>query len=71
MILICRALQLFDTEANRKVKREPAFAMDLPKGFIPFPDASNSSISLEEGGDEQEVELQQRLDVVGQLWSFS
>lgn len=62
-------VQLFDTEANRKVKREPAFAMDLPKGFIPFPDTSNSS--LEEGGDEQEVELQQNLDIVGQLWSFS
>ncbi|EKM82438.1 hypothetical protein AGABI1DRAFT_68058 [Agaricus bisporus var. burnettii JB137-S8] len=60
---------LFDTEANRKIKREPALAMDMPKGFIPFP--STKTPSIEEGGDEQEVELQQNLDIVGRLWSFS
>ncbi|KAF5357188.1 hypothetical protein D9756_006382 [Leucocoprinus leucothites] len=59
---------LFDTEANRKIKREPALALDLPKGFISFP---TSAVSVEQEGDSLNSAFSQNGDVVSELWSFA
>ncbi|KXN84634.1 hypothetical protein AN958_12234 [Leucoagaricus sp. SymC.cos] len=69
---------LFETEANRKIRKDPALAFDLPKSFISFPtSATNSSEGDHEGedGPEGDKSLEQpfvqNTDVIGELWSFS
>jgi len=56
---------LFDTEAGRKIKKEPELAIDQPKGFISFPTSVMTSAEGE-GGSELD-----QLDIVGELWSFA
>jgi U3 small nucleolar RNA-associated protein 19 len=78
-VCLCIAfVQLFDTEVNRKIKKEPALVMELPKGFVSFPTSvmNTSRSEDEEEGDEQleldvNTSLSQDVDVVGELWSFA
>lgn len=49
-------LQLFETEINRKVKREPALAVESSTKM--FPDPQDQEEHIEE------------VDIVGELWSF-
>lgn len=63
--------QLFETEANRKIKKEPALAMDIPKSFVSFPTSVMKATVRSEEDGEPEVQQQRNVDVVGELWSFA
>ncbi|KAJ3570848.1 hypothetical protein NP233_g4128 [Leucocoprinus birnbaumii] len=64
---------LFETEANRKIKKEPALAMDLPKGFISFPTRARDAVLEQDDEEAKEdlVSLPPNVDIVGELWSFA
>ena len=61
--------KLFDTEVNRKIKKEPALALDIDRPVLAFPgklgDLSAGSV---EGGEDGPVDL--GVDVVSELWTF-
>ncbi|TFK40532.1 CBF/Mak21 family-domain-containing protein [Crucibulum laeve] len=59
---------LFDTEAGRKTKREPALGMELVKGVNMFPVASNDE---KPKGVDPEMAAVTSGDVVSELWSFA
>ncbi|KAF9500605.1 CBF-domain-containing protein [Pleurotus eryngii] len=72
---------LFDTEAGRKIKKEPALAMELElgKGADLFPIPAIAAISSGEGeGEGEDTEMETLIaasvgvggDVVTQLWCF-
>jgi U3 small nucleolar RNA-associated protein 19 len=52
-------LQLFETEINRKVKREPALAVESRTKM--FPDPKDQEEFMEERSE---------IDIVGELWAF-
>lgn len=60
--------QLFDTEANRKIKKEPALAIEIGKLGCLFPvaDAVPADAVVEE-----EDEIRNSGDIVNELWVFS
>jgi U3 small nucleolar RNA-associated protein 19 len=51
--------QLFETEINRKVKREPALRMESSTKMFPDPVDQKESVEARSG-----------VDVVGELWTF-
>lgn len=53
-------MQLFDTEANRKIKRDPPLALELKNGLFP---------SAREEPAEDDVPGV-GTDVVSELWTF-
>ena len=55
-------LQLFETEINRKVKREPALAVDSKTKM--FPDPQDQEELMEKGSEINST------DIVGELWTF-
>ncbi|KAF8329231.1 CBF/Mak21 family-domain-containing protein [Amanita rubescens] len=60
---------LFDTEVNRKIKKEPALAMDIDRPMLAFSGKSDgiAGTTLEDGGDDP---VQVGTDVVSELWTF-
>ncbi|KAF9448135.1 CBF-domain-containing protein [Macrolepiota fuliginosa MF-IS2] len=63
---------LFETDANRKIKKEPALAIDWPRGFISFPiSVMSTDTMLIDDGEAESAPLQQNVDVVGELWNFT
>ncbi len=61
--------KLFDTEVNRKIKKEPALAIDIDRPMLAFPGKTDgiADRTLEGGGDELD---QVGTDVVSELWTF-
>ena len=55
-------LQLFETEINRKVKREPALAVESKT--MMFPDPQDGEEVMEERSETDSN------DIVGELWTF-
>jgi hypothetical protein len=55
-------LQLFETEINRKVKREPALEVESRKKM--FPDPQDQEEVMEKRSEIDST------DVVGDLWNF-
>ena len=55
-------LKLFETEINRKVKREPALAVESRTKM--FPDPQDQGELMEERSEIDST------DVVGELWTF-
>jgi len=60
----CFLKQLFETEINRKIKREPALAVG-PRSKV-FPDGEVPAVITEE----EEGSLVTQQDFVGELWAF-
>jgi U3 small nucleolar RNA-associated protein 19 len=62
-------IKLFDTEVHRKIKKEPALAIDIDRPALAFPgkldDLSPGSV---EGGEDEPVYF--GVDVVSELWTF-
>ncbi|KAF8222502.1 CBF-domain-containing protein [Tricholoma matsutake] len=58
---------LFDTEANRKIKKEPALAMDIGTQQDLFPIAVSREVDVEDREDEA---VRVAVDVVSELWTF-
>ncbi|KAG6841074.1 hypothetical protein C0991_002167 [Blastosporella zonata] len=56
---------LFDTEANRKIKKEPALAVEAGQGKDLFPRVIENAMETEEAVARQEG------DVVNELWVFA
>ncbi|EAU89096.1 ribosome biogenesis protein Noc4 [Coprinopsis cinerea okayama7 len=69
---------LFDTEVNRKIKKEPPLSMDCDKKFELFPSVELKLKSLKDheaegGGEEGEEQVQSSTvqgDLVSELWGF-
>ena len=61
--------KLFDTEVNRKIKKDPALAIDIDRPMLAFPGKTDliAGRTLEGGGDEL---VQVGTDVVSELWTF-
>ncbi|KAG5636845.1 hypothetical protein H0H81_006638 [Sphagnurus paluster] len=57
-------MQLFDTEANRRIKKEPALAIDFGKERELFP-------IVQEVPGEQDEQMRGQGDVVSELWVFA
>ena len=56
--------QLFDAEAGRKIKKEPALAMEIDRPTLRFPGR---------GDDDDDVEdesVQPSTNVISELWTF-
>jgi U3 small nucleolar RNA-associated protein 19 len=58
-----RLLQLFETEINRKVKREPALAVESRRTKM-FPNSQEQEEVMEK---KSEIDAN---DIVGDLWNF-
>jgi len=54
--------QLFESEANRKIKKEPALAVEMGKIVDLFP------VGVDKDADADEVTLSG--DVISELWTF-
>ena len=62
-------VKLFDTEVNRKIKKEPALAIDIDRPVLAFPGKLDGlSAGSVEGGEDDPVHL--GVDVVSELWTF-
>ncbi|KAL0959525.1 hypothetical protein HGRIS_011238 [Hohenbuehelia grisea] len=61
---------LFDTEATRKIRKEPALAVDAELGTAMFSQLFPVASALADGEEDEGV-AEVQLDVVGQLWDFS
>ncbi|KAG6881704.1 hypothetical protein C0992_000385, partial [Termitomyces sp. T32_za158] len=57
---------LFETEVNRKIKKDPALSLEMGQEKKMFPVTPEDTIETE-GEDEVRIEA----DVVGELWSFA
>jgi U3 small nucleolar RNA-associated protein 19 len=56
--------QLYETETKRRIKKEPAIAMDLPpKDWFPFACTTKE-------GESEEAETREDADRLSALWSF-
>ncbi|KAF5375700.1 hypothetical protein D9615_009364 [Tricholomella constricta] len=63
---------LFDTEAHRKIKKEPALAGDVRKGRKLFPVADAAEAANAEGGEEEDEDaVGAEGDPVNELWVFA
>ena len=62
-MLTCLALQLYETESKRRIKKEPAVAFELQQ-YQWFPSSGT------EASGEEEV-LEPRTDKLSELWTFS
>ncbi len=60
-------LQLFDTEGNRKIKREPAMASALELSSAKVVSGSVFGVSQSDAGEEGQAQR----DAVNELWGFS
>jgi U3 small nucleolar RNA-associated protein 19 len=63
--LSCLWYKLFDSEVNRKIKKEPALAMDIDRPMLAFSGKSDgiAGRTLEDGEDDVGT------DVVSELWT--
>lgn len=62
MLMMACLLQLFETEINRKVKREPALAVESRTKLSPDPQDQEELM-------EKRPEIDST-DIVGELWTF-
>ena len=58
-------LQLFETEINRKVKREPALAVESRTKM--FPNLQDQEELMEK---KSEIDSSHSTDIIGELWTF-
>ncbi|KAG6845195.1 hypothetical protein H0H87_012522 [Tephrocybe sp. NHM501043] len=56
---------LFDTEANRKIKKEPALAIETGQGKNPFP------VDVGDKTEAEEAVVRDEGDIVNELWVFA
>ena len=62
MLMDARLLQLFETEINRKIKREPALAVESRTKMFPNSQEQEEVMEKRSG-----IDLK---DIVGDLWNF-
>ncbi|KAM6503710.1 CBF/Mak21 family domain containing protein [Amanita muscaria] len=61
---------LFNTEVNRKIKKEPALAMEIDKPVLIFPTKTKKDDEEGKVEDEGDEVVQSSPDVVSDLWTF-